>query len=70
MIQNINLNESNDYSVGSVGDMKLDKKSQIIYFTNTKQNRVESYDLKTDQKRTIYEKLNNPKEISVDPKSM
>lgn len=48
-----------------MGTLVFDKRNRVLYFTDTLNGQLESYDLKTMERNVIYRNLDNPKNLRI-----
>ena len=48
-----------------MGTLVFDKRNRVLYFTDTLNRQLESYDLKTMKRNVIYRNLDNPKNLRI-----
>ena len=50
--------------IGSVGDLILDQKNNVIYFSDTTKGQIEKYDVKTEFRRVLYRNIRDTSNLS------
>lgn len=51
-----------------LGDIVMDKKEQVLYFTDSVKGTVEKFDIKTGEKSILYDDVKQPSKLSVNAK--
>ena len=52
---------------GKISSLKLDQEDRVLYFTDSLNGEIKSYDLDTKRETLIYAGLSNPEKINIDP---
>ena len=53
--------------IQNIGDLRLDSKKELLYFTDTVKGKIESVDVRSEERKVIYEGLSNPQKVTVNP---
>ena len=51
--------------MGSVGDLVLDQKNNVIFFTDTIKGQIEKYNMNTKRRTVLYRNIREPSNLSI-----